>query len=342
MRRLVSVLLVSALLAFSFGITVSAGVHIAKFVLCEDVEEHAHYYTPIGITNVFSSDDDYAYCFFEIWVDKPSKATLKWYAPDGTLYQVFHSDTLQDGYTWYFYRTLKINGTKAASLPGKWTVELTVEPPVALTPAMGGFSPKKLTTTFYIKEKPKSAGIVPPPTVIPPALSPTPSPTVSPGTWQVGKYSLSIADVLKCQYFHDIAHVTLFVESPNLHKWTLVQDVEVDTGSFETILPIDVADALGIDAKAGKRIQFRGVTGNEETGWEYQLTIGVMLLGGGGDTDGYILGKNGKPYLFTIPIIFYGHETDNTASKLLGRKGVLSVLNLKFGERMLTIALQSK
>ena len=106
------------------------------------------------------------------------------------------------------------------------------------------------------------------------------------------------------------------------------------------MLPAEVITKLGVRLESGKKVDFSGVTGSD-IGWEHNMQIGVILLGGGEDVDGYILGTNGQPFLFTIPIIFYGKEEDNSASKLLGRTGVLSYLSLLFGERMLTITVRS-
>jgi len=332
------VLLVTGVFLAIASVVISAAPLITEFTLCKDITEKTDYYVPVDTTDVFSPNDSHAYCYFSVWASKTFKATLRWYTPNGTLYQTDRTDKLQDGCTWHIVRKLEISGTSAASKLGEWRVELTIAPPVALSTAMGGFHPKILTTSFSITANtPTSAPSYFPPAVITPQpLTPT---TTVRGAWKLGTYSLSITDTIKTQYFHDIAHVTLLVGFPDLHKWTLVQDVHVDTGAFKTMLPIDVAEELGIAVHAGKKIDFKGVTGND-TGWEHELTIGVILLGGGEDVDGYVLGTNSKPYLFSIPIIFYGHEHDGSASKLLGRTGVLSVLDLLFGERVLTIAIR--
>ena len=336
--RYKEVLFVMSVLLTVVSVVVSAAPHVEEFTLCRSVTEKTDYFVPVDVTDVFSPSDSYAYCYFRVWASKPLKATLRWYTPDDTLYQTDSTGKLQDGYTWHIVRKLEISGANAASKLGEWRVELTIEPPVALTAAMGGFHRKTLTKSFSIKANTPS----PAPSYSPPsAVIPQPAPltTTVGGMWKLGTYSLSITNTIKTQYFHDIAHVTLLVGFPDLHKWTLVQDVQVDTGSFKTMLPIDVADELGIDVKTGKQIDFTGVTGSD-TGWEHELTIGIILLGGGEDVDGYVLGTKNKPHLFTIPIIFYGHQLDDTASKLLGRAGVLSVLDLLFGERVLTITIR--
>ena len=130
-----------------------------------------------------------------------------------------------------------------------------------------------------------------------------------------------------------VATIVSVVERPDGQGWEIVEGVNVDTGAAETMLPLEFAQTLGIDPRSGKRIELSGIAGTG-VGWEHTLNVGIISLGGG-DVDGYILGKGGKPFLFTIPIVFYGQER-----KLLGRAGVLSQLELTFGERMLTITVR--
>jgi hypothetical protein len=317
---------------------VSASPIVEEFVVCQDIDEGGDSFTAIGITNTFTSSDDEIHCYLRVWLKKRGIVTFKWYAPDGSLYQTNRTSTLSDSYTWHIYRTLKVSGTEAASLYGQWTVKCTISPPVALTPVMGGFHPKEVTQTFTIKKHvTPSVPDLSPAVQLPLTTAPT---ATTKGEWQVGDYLLSVTSSIKSQYFHDIAHVTLVIGFPDRDKWILVQDVQVDTGAFESMLPMSVAEKLGVDVTNGTKVDFHSVTG-DDVGWEHELTVGVVLLGGGGDADGYILGTEGKPYLFKVPIVFYNRDSDGTGSKLLGRKGVLSVLNLSFGEHVLTITLQS-
>lgn len=293
-------------------------------------------YKLLGKSSSFSTVTDTIWCYVRLSTNtKIIDATFEWYTPQGDLYYSDDLGSLDSGYIWSLRSAIHISGHKAALYPGTWKVKLKLTP---------GRDP---SATFRLE----GSGASPPPSVAPSPVITPPTPITPPttrpdlshtgGIWQLGDYKLAVVNSIKCQYSYGAAHVTLIVNGPTGKDWMIVQDVEVDTGAFESVLPVSVAEGLGMNPKTGKQVDFNGVTGSD-TGWELNMQIGVILLGGGEDVDGYILGTNGEPFLFTIPIIFYGTEEDNSASKLLGREGTLSYLSLLFGERMLTITVRAK
>ena len=298
-------------------------------------DQGASTYKLLGKSNRFSTATDTIWCFVElVTYTKILNATFEWYTPEGDLYYSDVVGSLTSGYIWSLRSAIHISGYKASLHPGTWKVKLNLTP---------GRDP---SATFVLEN---GGGSVSPSTVPSPVITPPTPITTTPtrpdlshngGIWQLGDYKLAVVNSIKCQYSYGAAHVTLIVNGPTGKNWIIVQDVQVDTGAFETMLPAEVITKLGVDLESGKKVNFSGVTGSD-IGWEHNMQIGVILLGGGEDVDGYILGTNGQPFLFTIPIIFYGKEEDDSASKLLGRADVLSNLSLLFGERMLTITVRS-
>jgi len=298
-------------------------------------DQGASTYKLLGKSRSFSTATDMIWCFVELTTyTKILNATFEWYTPEGDLYYSDAHGSLTSGYIWSLRSAIHISGYKAALHPGTWKVKLNLTP---------GSDP---SATFKLEGNVGSPppAVTPLPVITPPTLitSPPVHPDLSNngGIWQLGDYKLAVVNSIKCEYAYGAAHVTLIVNGPTGKNWVIVQDVQVDTGAFETMLPAEVITKLGVRLESGKEIVFSGVTGSD-IGWEHNIQIGVILLGGGEDVDGYILGTNGQPFLFTIPIIFYGKDEDNSASKLFGRAGVLSNLSLLFGERMLTITVRS-
>jgi hypothetical protein len=116
----------------------------------------------------------------------------------------------------------------------------------------------------------------------------------------------------------------------------LVEDVHVDTGATATMLPAKIAERLGIDVKSGREIKFTGVVG-EGKGWLHLVEVAVLILASPDPTiDGYALGKEGKAFVMTIPILF----TYDSSDLLLGREGVLDYLTLTFEAKFLVISMR--
>ena len=284
----------------------------------------------LGKSSRFPTSVGEIWCFVKLATySKILSATFEWYTPGGDLYHSEEVGTLDAGYIWSLRSAIHISGYAAALHPGTWTVKLKLIPG------------RDATARFNLYAVPGGSSPAPAASSTSP-VSPSPLPpsggggTVGTNAWKVDDYTLNVVDSIKTAYSSGAAHVTLIVARPDGQGWTIVDDVKVDTGAAETMLPLEVAQALGIDLKAGREIDLSGGTG-ANVGWEHKLRMGIIFLGGGGDGDGYVLGKNGKPFLFTVPIIFSGKEANNTSYKLLGRTGVLSYLNLLFGEHMLTI-----
>jgi len=294
------------------------------------VKEWATSFDAQAWTFLFSSSARFIYCVVKVRVPCDASrhsysAELEWYTPGGDLYRTQEYKELDRCSVWSLAGSIPVAGTQATGMPGQWKVVFSMK-----------YGPRK--TIFFtlgtdrsepVPSPPKTAGSPGSPLLDNPNLS-------AEGTWQLGQYALSVVDSIKFQFAYGVAHVTLILNRPNSDDWVIIEDVAVDTGAFKSVLPMAVITELGVDPKSGEKIEFRGVVGSD-VGWEHEVTIGVILLGGGEDADGYILGKGNEPFLFTVPIIFYGDEDSNSASKLLGRSGVLSRLNLVFGERMLEI-----
>ena len=151
-----------------------------------------------------------------------------------------------------------MSGYAAAAHPGTWTVRLK------LTPG------RDYTARFELYGPPVA---LPPVSATPlPAPALAPIPPSSPGTWKVDDYTLMVVDSIKVSYSATGAHVTLVIARPDGRGWEFVDDVAVDTGAAETMLPLELAQALGIDPRTGKRIELSGVTGSD-VGWEHKLRM---------------------------------------------------------------------
>ena len=308
----------------------AARPRILEMRTCRGVKEWQTSFDAQDWTYQFTTQDKYIYCVVKVeipWSAGKYTGTIEWYTPNNTLYDRYVFKDLDDGAIWSLAGHISLTGDVPT---GQWKV----------TFSMNHAGPRKTLFFTINPAAPRpNTRVVPPATTVgtPPASAPSAQPVT--GTWQLGRYTLKVADSIKYHYAYGRAHVTLILNRPGSKDWIIVDDVEVDTGADTTMLPEEVGDKLGIDLQSGHKVNFSGVTG-ADVGWEHQVKIGIIFLGGAGGVDGYILGKNGSPLLFTIPIIFYGTEKDNSASKLLGRTGVLSVLNLSFGERMLTITVR--
>lgn len=236
-------------------------------------------------------------------------ATVRWYAPDGSLYLEQKVEDLERGFYWSIARSLEVAGTEAAQLVGRWRVEFVVR---------GG--PRK-SLVFTLEH----------PVVRQP---PTPSPReerkrrVETGSeFSFSDFNFRYVSELRVPYFHDAAWVTLAVRPVGGSTWSLVTDVQVDTGASTSLFPAELADLLGLDLSGAERVTFRGVTGREESGWLLKLEVAIILMGGGEPgVDGYVLGKDDRPFIMTIPIIF-SYAVDD---RLLGREGVLNYVSLSF------------
>lgn len=311
----------------------SSRPEIIEMRTCTAVKEWATSFDAQAWTFLFSSSDRFIYCVMKVRIPCDAQrdsysAIIEWYAPGGDLYETQKYKDLGRCSIWSLSGSIAVAGTQAAGMPGQWKVAFSMK-----------YGPRR--SLFFTLGTDRSEPVFTPPKPDDShgrSLLDSP-PLSSEGTWQLGEYALSVVDSIKFQFAYGVAHVTLILNRPDSNDWVIVEDVAVDTGAFKSMLPMAVITELGIDPKSGEKIEFRGVVGSD-VGWEHEVTIGVILLGGGEDVDGYILGKGNEPFLFTVPIIFYGDEDSNSASKLLGRSGVLSCLNLVFGERMLEIVVQ--
>lgn len=312
----------------------SSRPEIIEIRTCTQVKEWATSFDAQAWTFLFSSSVRSIYCVVKVRVPcgasrRSYSAELEWYTPEGDLYRTQEYKELDRCSVWSLAGSIPVAGTEVAGMPGQWKVVFSMK-----------YGPRR--TIFFTLGTDRSEPVPSPPKTAGSPGSPLLDNTnlSAEGTWQLGQYALSVVDSIKFQFAYGVAHVTLILNRPNSDDWVIIEDVAVDTGAFKSVLPMAVITELGVDPKSGEKIEFRGVVGSD-VGWEHEVTIGVILLGGGEDADGYILGKGNEPFLFTVPIIFYGDEDSNSASKLLGRSGVLSRLNLVFGERMLEIVVRN-
>jgi hypothetical protein len=327
MSRFIIVLL--ALLSFVCMGYASSRPEILEMRTCRGVKEWATSFDAKDWTFAFSGSDKYIYCVVKVRIPcgasrSDYSAELEWYTPEGYVYKTQEYNELHSCSVWSLSGYIQVAGTKAATMPGQWKVVFTMK-----------FGPRR-SVSFTLGESSSSQSVPSVPESVDLPASPVfANPSLSAeGKWQLGKYVLSVVNSIKFQFAYGVAHVTLIINRPNTDDWVVVGDVAVDTGAFESVLPISVISELGLDPSSGEKIEFHGVVG-ADVGWEHEMKIGVILFGGGEDTDGYILGKGNEPFFFTIPILFYGDE--ESSSKLLGRSGVLSCLNLVFDERVLEI-----
>jgi S1-C subfamily serine protease len=127
--------------------------------------------------STFTTDTEYAYCRVEVEMSPQGAApsytlVLTWYAPDGKVYQTDKWELPRDPNYWYIYQRvgkLKIAGTRAAELIGKWRVVAKIQF------EKGG---KDVEFTI-VPAPPRTPWIVPP--ASPPRAAQTPPPVG--GSW---------------------------------------------------------------------------------------------------------------------------------------------------------------
>ena len=102
---------------------------ITEIVTCK---ERPTQFEPRGGTSLFTTDDEFAYCLAQVSIPASAarssySADLRWYSPDGKLYYEQKFTDLERGYTWALWGSIRIEGARAATLPGFWRVELVVK-----------------------------------------------------------------------------------------------------------------------------------------------------------------------------------------------------------------------
>ncbi|MBS3788982.1 PKD domain-containing protein [Candidatus Bipolaricaulota bacterium] len=113
-------------------IVVAQNAHAVKdHTMCKDVANSSPY-NPIGETNVFSPDDDYAYSWIKFGkMHKGHTIKWKWYKPNGGLYTTV-SETIpspesegHDWWNWYVkFSYIRIDGYDPASSCGQWKIKV--------------------------------------------------------------------------------------------------------------------------------------------------------------------------------------------------------------------------
>lgn len=298
---------------------------IIEMYTCRHIVERQDLLDPSEMTVTFSSQDAFAYCFVKVRVLSGSySASMRWYAPDGTLYSQEEYSGLKAGYIWWIRGSLAIRGTPAASLPGRWRVEFKVQS-----------GPRKSHVFNLGAQAPTPLPASTPPFTQPPSQQP--SPKGPSNTVTLGDYVLRFADVIKCVSVEHRPYTSILVGNREGTRWVGLPNVLVDSGADTSLFPASVAQALGIDLDSCERKTFTSPGGGTTVAYLATVQIGITHLGGIElDVDGYILASKGSPYLFAAQVAFSPDEA-NKSTYLLGREDVFDHLGLSFAGDTVTI-----
>lgn len=158
----------------------------------------------------------------------------------------------------------------------------------------------------------------------------TTSPAPENPTVKFGDRTLALTPMLKTGTFQGHPETSLLVRKPGTEELTTVGDVLVDTGADITLLPLRVAKGLEYDLDSLDKVEL-GVVGGTNYGYGVaSIEIGIVHMGGIEENlDGYLLGKDGEPLIWEVPVVFLPGEAAED-SILLGRLGVLNKITLIF------------
>lgn len=158
-KQQIAVLLVTIALVGAFGLqVVGEQPEVQQMILCKGIDAGTH--QPIDKTNSFSASDPAVYCFVDIDTPRDVRVEIRWYTPNGDLYYTHNVGKLggpsspQGASGWYITRAINLQGTAAASMPGKWTVEVVLHP--------GRDETKSFSIAGMPPEKPEESIDVPP------------------------------------------------------------------------------------------------------------------------------------------------------------------------------------
>ena len=156
-----------------------------------------------------------------------------------------------------------------------------------------------------------------------------------------GNNNLVPNSMLKMETVDGHAKVSILVRKPGTEKLTTIRDVLVDTGASTTELPLEYAKLLGYELDSLKKVEEEVVGGTDIAYEGAAIEIGIVRMGGEKEEiDGYILGKDGKPLIWEVPVVFLAGEAAEE-SILLGRRGVLGEITLTFtSENMVKISVK--
>ena len=167
-----------------------------------------------------------------------------------------------------------------------------------------------------------------------PSPGSAPPEVVSVSTVRFGGYTLKFADAIKCASVSERPYTSMIVGLVDDEVWLHLPQVLLDSGADISVLPMWVADALGIELSGCETRTYSGVGGGTILGYLSEVRIGITHLGGVEiDVDGYILAGNGVSFLPVISVAF----VDADSPYILGRLDVFDVLDMDFTSDTVTI-----
>lgn len=163
-----------------------------------------------------------------------------------------------------------------------------------------------------------------------PPLTPTPPST---GV-TFGGYSLKLVDAIKCASVEQRPYTSVLIGAVGGSGWVHLPEVLIDSGADISVLPVWVANLLGVDLSNCEKRTYKGVGGGEVIGRMAEVRVGITHLGGVElDVDGYILGTQGTPFLPTVLVAF----VDDDSTYILGRLDVFDLFAFVFTSDTVTI-----
>ena len=157
----------------------------------------------------------------------------------------------------------------------------------------------------------------------------------SPGnTVEMGGFTLDLVQSLSLSTEIDtLPRIALFVRATGGTEWTLWSTAVVDSGATALLFPAALGETLGLDIQAGSKFKLIGATGIAE-GWEHGVELGFAYLHSTeSGADGYMLARNGIPYLLKVNAIF----SYSASEVLLGGTALMHSLDFTNQGGLLTV-----
>ena len=132
MTRFLGFMVILALVAVAVGAQIMIFRPDIELELGRGVRERDNCFEIVGKTRYFTPQDEAVYVVIRATIycsgRRVQKGILRWYGPpNGTI--LYHEEKvsgLKCGYIWCIWRSLKIAGTRAASLVGQWKVQFSI------------------------------------------------------------------------------------------------------------------------------------------------------------------------------------------------------------------------
>ena len=105
---------------------------IMSMKTCTEVKEYPTYFDARGWTTSFHLGQT-VYCVIKVGIpsDAPRdfyRGTLRWYKPNGDLYDEWKAEDLKRGYIWSLWASINLSTTRASNLTGQWRVVFSLSP----------------------------------------------------------------------------------------------------------------------------------------------------------------------------------------------------------------------